>query len=160
MRKHSRLLLAGGLVPLLMIGCASTMRLNTATQSALDLLGSDKTPVINLKSEGFGKFTKGIKVKVDAGSLRGKKLTSQFGNDYYSADNVTRDVLSLSYTGEGATAHVTVTAGAMVLTVGGTEVQTIDLGGLRHCPGAGGSPERLFPTSRLTWSMPTALKRP
>lgn len=103
------------------------VRVNPATQSALALLDGASAPVINLVSEGFGKFTKGIKVKIEAGSLRGKKLTSQFGNDYYSADNVARDVLSVTYVGVGASAVVSVTAASVVLTVGGAVVETIDL---------------------------------
>lgn len=103
------------------------VRVNPATQSALALLDGASAPVINLVSEGFGKFTKGIKVKIEAGSLRGKKLTSQFGNDYYSADNVARDVLSVTYVGAGASAVVSVTAASVVLTVGGAVVETIDL---------------------------------
>ena len=103
------------------------VRVNPATQSSLALLDGAAAPVINLVSEGFGKFTKGIKVKIEAGSLRGKKLTSQFGNDYYSADNVARDVLSVTYVGAGATAVVSVTAASVVLTVGGSVVETIAL---------------------------------
>lgn len=102
------------------------VRVNTATQAALAIKDAGGASVINLVSEGFGKFTNGIKVKIEAGSVRGKKLTSQFGNDYYSEDNVARDVLSLAYAGAGV-ATVTVGSAELVLSVDAVPVETLSL---------------------------------
>lgn len=103
------------------------VRVNDATQAALSLKDSGGNTVIDLVSEGYGKFANGIKVKVEAGSVNGKKLTSQFGNDYYSADNVARNAFSLKYNGAGAAATVSVSGAAVVLKVDGATVETIDL---------------------------------
>lgn len=103
------------------------IRVNTATQASLTLLDSTGAAAILLKSEGYGKFTNGIKVKIEAGSTVGKKLTTQFGNDYFGADNVARDAFSLAYTGPGAAATATVNGAAVVLVVDGVTVDTIDL---------------------------------
>lgn len=102
------------------------VRVNDATQAALSLLGAGGAPVINLVSEGYGKFANGFKVKVEDASIKGKKLTTQFGNSYYSADNVARDAMRVSYFGAEATATLDV-AGASVVLTAGAAVETIDL---------------------------------
>lgn len=102
------------------------VRVNTATQAALAIKDAGGATVIDLVSEGFGRFTNGIKVKIESGSVRGKKLTSQFGNDYYSADNVLRDVLTLAYAGAGV-ATVTVGSAELVLSVDATPIETLSL---------------------------------
>lgn len=92
------------------------IRVDPATQSTLALKNGSAATVINLTSTDYGRFTNQIKVKVEAGSVSGKKVTTQLGNAYYSADNIARQALSVTYTGASATATVTVTATTLTLT--------------------------------------------
>ncbi len=82
------------------------IRINPALQSSLTLK-DEAADVVTFNSIDYGLYTNGIKVKVEAGSASGVKLTTQFGNSYYSADNVARHALSLIYTGSQATASFT-----------------------------------------------------
>jgi len=102
------------------------VRTNPAIQSALTLLDSASTSVISLASEMYGQKANDIKVKIEAGSVSGKKLTSQQGNSYYSQDNVGRNCFSIQYTGAAATATMDVAGTVVTLTAGAT-VTTIDL---------------------------------
>ena len=102
------------------------VRINPATQATLTLKDGSNADVIDLLSEGYGRFTNIIKVKIEAASIAGKKLTTQFGNDYYSADNVGRNAFSVTYTGAAATATITV-APAQITVVAGAATTTISL---------------------------------
>ena len=104
------------------------VRVNPAVQAALALKDAASATVINLVSTDYGLYTNQIKVKVEAGSVSGRKLTTQFGNSYFSADNVARNALSLQYTGAQATATVTINNTTMTLAApAGTVVATLDL---------------------------------
>lgn len=94
------------------------VRVNPALRSTLTLKDANNANVITLRSEGYGAFTNQIKVKVESGSISGKKLTTQFGNDYYSADNVGRRAFEIQYTGAAGTATISVTAIDVTLTAG------------------------------------------
>lgn len=98
------------------------VRVNPATRSSLALKNVSDSTVITLNSEGYGSFVNGIKVKIENGSTAGKKITTQFGNDYFSADNVGRKCLSVQYTGAETTALLSVTNSFVTLTAGSTPV--------------------------------------
>jgi hypothetical protein len=103
------------------------VRVNPATQSSLTLKDSSGNDVINIVSEGFGVFTNNIRVKVEGASLKGKKVSTQVGNDYYTADNVYRDAFIVQYTGSAATATIDIDAGSVTLKVAGSSDVVIDL---------------------------------
>lgn len=104
------------------------VRVNPAVQASLALLDSLSASVITLKSTDYGLYTNQIKVKVESGTTAGKKLTVQFGNNYYTADNVARNAFSVVYNGALATAVMSVTNSAITLQAPtGTTVATIDL---------------------------------
>lgn len=103
------------------------VRVNPATQAELTLRDSANVPVIDLVTDGFGKFANGVKVKIENGSVVGKRITSQFGNDYYSLDNVARDCLSVAYIGSESNPTITVTANEVTLVAGGNST-VLDLG--------------------------------
>ncbi|MFZ4538514.1 hypothetical protein [Propionivibrio sp.] len=103
------------------------VRVNPATQAALTLLDGSAASVIDLVSEGYGLFTNGIKVKVEAGSVSGKKLTSQFGTSYYSDDNVKRNAFSVVYTGAEATATISISSASVTVQLGSATPVVIDL---------------------------------
>lgn len=94
------------------------VRVNPATRSSLALKDAADRTVVTLNSEGYGAFANGIKVKIESGSSSGKKITTQFGNDYFSADNVGRKCLSVQYVGAETTALVSVTNDTVILTAG------------------------------------------
>lgn len=84
------------------------VRVNPATASTLDLMAGG-TLVAQLASTDYGLHTRNIRVKVEAGSTRGKKLTTQVGTASFSQDNVARDAFSVTYSG-GTAATLTVSA--------------------------------------------------
>jgi ribosomal protein S5 len=104
------------------------IRVNPALQATLNLLDASNAQVINLSSTDYGLYTNQIKVKVEAASVSGKKLTTQFGTAFYSQDNVARNAFSVNYTGSQASAVMTVSPTTIVLSApSGTAVATIDL---------------------------------
>ena len=103
------------------------IRVDPATQSTLSVEAS-AAEVLSLKSTDFGAYTNQIKIKIESGSNKGKKLTTQFGNDYFSQDDVYREAFSIQYTGGQATAVMTVSNGSVVLEApAATNIATIDL---------------------------------
>jgi len=104
------------------------VRVNPATQAALTLKDAGAANVIDLKSTDYGLHTNQIKVKVETGTNKGKKLTTTFGTDFYVQDDVYRDAFSIQYTGGQATAIMTVNNTTVTLEAPtGTPVATIDL---------------------------------
>lgn len=79
----------------------TAIRVNPATQASLVLKDSVASDAINLVSTNYGLIDNQIKVKVEAASTSGLKLTTQFGTAYYSADNVARNAFSVQYSGAG-----------------------------------------------------------
>jgi len=102
------------------------VRVNPALQSSLNLLDANGNVAINLVSQDWGLHTNGIKVKIESASLVGSKVTSQFGNNYYSADNIHKNALSVHYTGAAATATIAINADTVTLVYDSTTT-AIDL---------------------------------
>ncbi len=115
-------------------GSIYAVRVNPATQSTKTLQGG--TPLANvlvLKSTDYGAHTNGIQVKIEAGSVKGLKVTTQQnttnqGTTFYTQDNLARDAFTIRYTGAETTATVTVTEGTVVLVAGAitTTIQLTD----------------------------------
>ena len=104
------------------------VRINPARKSSADLLDADGRPTIGLESTDYGLYTRAIRAKVEAGTLRGLKLTTSLQSGYYSADNIEREAFSIHYTGSEATATMSVDDGIVKLYApAGTLVETIDL---------------------------------
>lgn len=104
------------------------MRVNPATQATLKLKDATASDVITLTSTNYGLRENQIKVKIEAGSIDGLRVTTQRGNAYYSADNVGRGAFTIQYTGAEATATMDITATSVVLKAPDTTtVETIDL---------------------------------
>jgi len=102
------------------------IRVNPAVQAALALKDAANATVINLTSTDYGLRTNQIKVKIEAGSTTGKKVTTALGNDYYSADNVARNAFSIQYSGAATTANISVSNSAVTL-VADAATTVIDL---------------------------------
>lgn len=104
------------------------LRVNPAVQASLNLLDSASAPVIVLQSTDYGQRANQVKIKVEAGSTIGKKITTQIENDYASADNVARNAFRVRYTGAAASAIMTTSSTSVLLQAPtGTTVATIDL---------------------------------
>nr|WP_281719991.1 hypothetical protein [Nitrosomonas nitrosa] len=102
------------------------VRVNPALQSLLTLEDAAANNVISLKSTDYGLHTNQIKVKVESGSVVGKKVTTDFGLAYYSEDNIHRNAFSIAYVGAGA-ATISVTNSTVSLKVDAAAVATIAL---------------------------------
>lgn len=102
------------------------VRVNPAVQASLNLVDATSATVVSLVSTDFGAYTNQIKVKVEAGSTAGKKLTTQFGSSYFSQDNVYRNCFTVTYTGTQTTASITVASTSVTLFYG-SSTQVFDL---------------------------------
>ncbi|SDY39254.1 hypothetical protein [Nitrosomonas sp. Nm58] len=102
------------------------VRVNPALQSSLVLKDGSANNVITLKSTDYGIHANQIKVKVEAGSVSGKKVTTAYGLAYYTKDNVARNAFSIAYGGAGA-ATISVTNSTVTLKVDAAAVATIAL---------------------------------
>lgn len=103
------------------------VRVNPAAQAGLTLQASAAN-VITLASTDYGLWTNQIKVRVESGTTKGKRLSTQVGNDYYTQDDVYRDAFSVVYTGAEATATITVNNAQAILSApAGSVIATIDL---------------------------------
>jgi hypothetical protein len=103
------------------------VRANPAVQAAL-MLKASATNIINLQSTDYGLWTNEIKAKVETATNKGKRLSTQVGNDYYSQDDVYRDAFSVHYTGAQATSRMSITGTTLTLEApNSTVVATIDL---------------------------------
>lgn len=104
------------------------VRVNPAVRSTLDLLNAGATAVINLASTDYGLLTNQIKVKVEAGTTRGFKVTTQYGTAAYVGDDIYRGPFKIRYSGGQATARVIVTGSTLTLEApNSTPVAVIDL---------------------------------
>lgn len=104
------------------------IRVNPALQASLMLSDTGGNAVINLVAKDYGLRTNQIKGKVEAGSNKGLKLTTQLGNAYYVGDNLARNAFSIQYVGNNAAATLSVTGTTVTLQApAGTVAATIDL---------------------------------
>lgn len=104
------------------------IRVQPAVQATLSLQNASAADVINLTSVGYGVRENLIKVKVEAGTTSGRRLTVQRGTEFYTEDNIGRAAFTLQYGGAEATATMTITGTAVTLSAPtGTVVATIDL---------------------------------
>lgn len=104
------------------------IRVQPAEQASLTLKDASAADAIKLTSTNYGQRENQIKVKVEAGTLGGRRLTTQRGNNYYSQDNVARAVMSVLYTGTEDTATLAITGTQAILCApAATVVATIEL---------------------------------
>lgn len=104
------------------------IRINPAIQATGTLLDATSAPAISMTSIGYGQRENQIKIKVEAGSLVGRRITTQRGTDLYTQDNIGRAAFSVRYTGAAANATITINATTVSLIAPvGTTVATIDL---------------------------------
>lgn len=104
------------------------VRVNPAVQASLMLKDASVANTINLQATDYGLWTNNIKVKVEAATTTGLKLTTQVGNDYFSEDNVYRTPFSIVYGGAQPTAVMTISGTQLILEAPtATQVALIDL---------------------------------
>lgn len=104
------------------------VRVNPAVQATLNLKNASAADVIALTSVGYGITENQTKVKVEAGTIKGRRLTVQRGTDYFTEDNIARDAFTVHYTGALASATMSITGTAITIEAPtGTNVATIDL---------------------------------
>lgn len=104
------------------------VRVNPAVQSELVLAGASSADVIKLKSIGYGLGENQVNVKIENGTLLGKRVTIQRERSYFTGDNIGRAALSVKYTGAETTAQISVTGTTVTLAApAATTVATIEL---------------------------------
>ena len=103
------------------------IRVNDETQSSRMLKDSLGRDSILLTSQGYGKYTNSIMVKVEAGSKIGRKLTTSYAGKYYSGDNIVRRAFTVEYVGAATTATFSCDNTTATLTANGVTVETFNL---------------------------------
>lgn len=104
------------------------MRVNSATQSTLDIKDAAAATVGTLTSTDYGLKTAQIKIKIETGTTAGLKVTTGVGNALTVQDNIYRNAFSIQYSGGQSTATMTISNTAVILSApAGTPVATIDL---------------------------------
>lgn len=106
-------------------GKVYALRVNPAVQASLNLANSTPATVITLKSANYGQKDNQIKVRIESGTDAGKRVTVQLGADYYTQDNLAREVMSVLYDGAQTTATISITATSCTVTAGASST-TID----------------------------------
>jgi hypothetical protein len=102
------------------------VRVNPAVQAAGVMKGAGNVDLIDLTASDYGQRGNGVRFKTEPGTNKGLRVTTQFGESYYSGDDVARDALSVHYTGAEASATVTINGTQLVLSApAGTPVATI-----------------------------------
>jgi hypothetical protein len=79
------------------------VRVNKATQSSLTLQNSDGVPsdLLDLLTSVFGSNSGQTKIKVSAGTNKGKQIITEYKDSNVSADDVGYDCIIIQYTGAG-----------------------------------------------------------
>lgn len=104
------------------------VRVNPAVQAGLMLKDAGAANVIELDSTDYGIYTNQIKVKIEAATNRGFKLSTQLGNAYYIDDDIFRDAFEVRYIGAEASGVMTIDGDEVLLQApSGTTVATLDL---------------------------------
>jgi hypothetical protein len=104
------------------------LRVQPALQSTLTVNGAGSIPVVTVTSNQYGALANQIRLKVEAGSIEGRRYTVQLGNSYYTTDNVARGALSVQYVGAAASATLSITPTTLTLQAPtGTAVATLNL---------------------------------
>ncbi|RVT91417.1 hypothetical protein EOD42_22440 [Rhodovarius crocodyli] len=104
------------------------VRVQPATGSTLALKDSGDATVINLASSVYGTLANRLQIAIAAATTRGKKITTKLDSETYEADNVGRQVANIRYSGNAASATVTINSTTLTLSAPtGTTVATLDL---------------------------------
>jgi hypothetical protein len=103
----------------------SVIRVNPATQAALTLKDALAADSISLVSTNYGLIDNQTRVKVEAGTNSGLKLTTQFGTAYNAVDDLFRNAFSIQYAGT-STGTLALTNTTATLLLNGVTT-TIDL---------------------------------
>lgn len=106
-------------------GVVYAYRVNPATQSSLALKNVSDATVITLKSANYGQADNQIKVKIEAGTNTGKRITVQKGDEYFIGDDVAKSVMSVQYAGASPSATIAITATTLTLVAGTTTAITL-----------------------------------
>lgn len=106
----------------------TAVRVDPATQSGLTLKDGSASNVITLASQLYGLRANQIKVKIEAGSTKGLKITTQLEAAYFAQDNIYRDAFQVRYSGSEASGVMSITNTTLTLQApSGTTVASIDL---------------------------------
>lgn len=94
------------------------VRVNTATQSFVNLIDGSANPMVKIESYDYGLHTNQIKVVMAAGTTEGKKVTVDYKTDSEIFDDVIRNSIEITH----ASATVSITNNSstheMILSVG------------------------------------------
>lgn len=103
------------------------LRIGTSTPATLNLVDTAGQVAVAVTSTQYGASANATRIRADAGSTGGYRLSVQSGQTYFTQDNLARNALSVSYAGAGATATVTVSNTQVILTVAGVAPAVIPL---------------------------------
>src|SRR5579859_7692693 len=91
------------------------MRVDQATPATANVLDGSAVTVIQLTSTQYGLLANQLKYKIQTGSVSGKAVTIQYGNNIATQDNVGRVAFTIQYSGGQSTATMTITNSTVTL---------------------------------------------
>lgn len=91
------------------------VRVGSATQATLTLLDAAAANTIALTTNQYGLVANQTKVKIASGSVSGKAVTVQVGNNFATQDNIGRNAFTIQYSGGQSTASMTITESTLTL---------------------------------------------
>lgn len=91
------------------------VRVGAATPATLTLVDGSAVATATLTTNQYGLIANQTKVKVAAGSVSGKAVTIQVGNNFATQDNLARNAFTVQYSGVQVTASMTITESTVTL---------------------------------------------
>lgn len=91
------------------------VRVNVATQSQRTLLDGSAGNNIVVKSSDYGVANNNIRIKIEAGTTTGKRVSVQQGTTVYIGDNLARDYFYVYYNGAADSAAIAVNDSQVIL---------------------------------------------
>lgn len=104
-----------------------TIRVGKATKASLVVKDTAGADALTIEDADWGPDGNAIKARIEAGTVRGKRVTVVQKENTYQQDNLARDLITVRYAGAEATATITTSPESVVLSVGNATAANISL---------------------------------
>jgi hypothetical protein len=102
------------------------MRVNEGAQSSR-ILRNSTTNMVSVKSWDWGAHTNQLKMKLEAGSNSGYKVTFAFGGNELETDDIYRPSFSILYSGSGTAATMSITKTGLTTAITGATTDNLSI---------------------------------
>lgn len=102
------------------------IKADDSVAATLNLKDANDAITIKLTASDTGSMGNRVQIKVETGSVKGKKVSTQLDDTVYSQDNIARDLFTVQYTGSQTTATVSNDGTTFSLVAGANPAITFD----------------------------------